>query len=393
MKLGSAAKSCFWVAMLVNAAGFNAPAIHAEVVIDAPIPITHRVQVQPIRVRKTTGAIANSFGTAAAETYIKGQINRIWSQAGIRIDWLPLAEYTNDFAYDGSPTNYTSTARPTNHLNTTVSAAGSPPKSASANVINLFFVQIVPGFNQTSANTSNGLAFVDSNGITVYNGSTLLTFTSGMDVVASVMAHEIGHNLGLDHSANGIQNLMSPGGSTGKLIPSQVTTVFTNNTGTDGFDFLQALSNYSQWAMAKNVVGGPTADDDSDGIKNVIEFMLQKNPKVSDLLPQPVVAANGLTWTIPKYAPAVSDGLVYRISTSTDLINWLASGSDSGRSTVLQNDANMLVVRLNSGGGRRFMRFETTIPAALVPAAAASMSSEKSGPPVISEPVDIRSIH
>lgn len=319
-------------------------------------PITHRVQVQPIRVRTTGGAIATTFGDATQSAYILLQINRIWAQVGVRIDWLPFVDYTNNFAYQGSGSG----ARPQGDLSTIINSAGAPPKSANAIVLNMFFVEIVPGFPQTSDNTSNGLASLDRNGIAIHIGSNLLAFEGGRDVIAKVTAHEIGHNLGLDHYDVTSNNLMNTsGGSAEYLIASQKTTIFTDNNGVDGFDFLQpvaAATNYTQWASTNSVDLGPEGDDDADGIKNVIEFMLGLNPNASSTLPVPVRGANGLTWTLTKNAQAVADGLVYQVQSSTDLMNWANAGAAGSGSTVVTNTAGSLVVRLNSGAARRFMR-------------------------------------
>lgn len=351
----------------------------AQVVVSSPIAVTHRVQIQPVRVKKTDGTTATTFGTAAQETYIKEQINRVWAQVGVEITWLPFTEYTNNFAYDGSPASYTSTVRPTSHLGQIVDAAGVPPKSGNAIVLNLFFVEIVPGFAQVSDNTANGLAFVDSNGITMHVGANLPGFQGGRDVIASVAAHEIGHNLGLIHTANGTDNLMSPGGAEERLTSAQKTTVFTNNSGVDSYEFLQqaaSSSRYQQWAATNGLTGGAEDDQDKDGIVNVIEFMLGLNPKVSSKLPVPVVAANGLTWTLPKNADALADGLVYQVE-SGGPTTWLPAGTTGSGSTVVQNNSTALVVRLNSGGTRRFMRMDVDVPAAVAPAAAAFFAPEE----------------
>lgn len=352
-------------------------AAKADVVVNSPISLTHRVQIQPIRVHKTTGQAAATFGTTSAETYIKNQINRIWAQAGVRIDWLPINEYTSNSAYDGSPADYSTTARPQSQLSTMVSAAGMPPKSSNGIVINLFFVGIVPGFPQTTDNTANGLAFVDSNGVNAWVGPNLLTFTSGMDVIASVLAHEIGHNLGLNHAADGGDNLMSPGGTSSRLTPAQRTTVFTNSGGVDGFDFLQPLpmpSQYSQWAAAQSVTGSPADDDDRDGIPNVVEFMLNLNPRSFSTLPAPVAGPSGLIWTLAKQPAALTDGLVYQVKTSSNLASWLNAGVAGSGSTVIQNTTSTLVVRLDPGLPGRFMRLEVSIPVELAAGAAVASS-------------------
>lgn len=329
----------------------------AEVTVHPAAPITHFVQIQPIRVKKSDGTTATTFGDTATTTYIQQQINAIWAQLGVRIDWLPFVDYVSDFAYQGSG-DYEQQPRPEGDLAIIVDGAPTPPKSANPLVVNMFFVEIVPKYPHEGENTSNGLAFIDSNGIAIHVGSELLTFEAGLDTIAAVSAHEIGHNLGLDHYFASTDNLMNEsGGSAEFLTPGQQTTIFTDKNGVDGFDLLQIVppSNYSQWASANLLQGGPESDDDSDGIKNVIEFMLSLNPKTPSTLPVPVPGQAGLTWTLAKNPAATADGLIYQVQTSTNLLSWLQAGADSS-STIITNDPSTLSVRLNSGNGRRFMR-------------------------------------
>ena len=150
---------------------------------------------------------------------------------GVDVEFLATTTYVDSFAYNGFPTDYSTNTRPTSHLNDIVTATGSPSQSTIPAIINMFFVDIVPGFSFTSENTANGLAFVGANGVTQFVGDNLLTFETGREVVASVVSHEIGHNLGLFHIAEA-ENLMQEGGSPDpgeRLNAAQIATAQGSN--------------------------------------------------------------------------------------------------------------------------------------------------------------------
>lgn len=188
--------------------------------------ITRTVTIQPIVLSNNDGSnTATFFGSQNTQTRIEGFIDDIWKQAGIDIDFLNTKSWNNTFANNGD-----NNPRPGSDLNKIVNNANTAGISnINSDIINMFFVNTPAGFGTLNSNSAAGLAFVDGNGITQFVGSNLLNFTGGQSTIASVVAHEIGHNLGLFHTENRIDNLMSPGGNGDALTTAQIDTVLNSH--------------------------------------------------------------------------------------------------------------------------------------------------------------------
>ena len=81
------------------------------------------------------------------------------------------------------------------------------------------------GNGDTGEDVANGLAFIGESGVTIHIGDNLVGFEAGREVVARVTAHELAHNLGLDHVTSA-GNLMKSGANAGeRLTQAQINAI------------------------------------------------------------------------------------------------------------------------------------------------------------------------
>ena len=112
------------------------------------------------------------FGDPTREAAIKAAIDTVWAQAGIDVNFLPnVVRYNNTFAYQGLGVG----VRPITDLNLMMTNASGQGGilNPSPSVINMFFVNVVPGFDAKPSNWANGVGNIGLNGIAVFVGSSV----------------------------------------------------------------------------------------------------------------------------------------------------------------------------------------------------------------------------
>jgi hypothetical protein len=223
--------------LLGTAASFSPSSARADLTSCAPGLVCYYVAIQPIDVCSSNGTGCAPFNTSSkignpgaatsttpigfVDTASKKDITRaVWNQLGVDIAWSPMRQYNNTtyqtlHIVQCNTTNLPcATTTPTGLTSTDFLAlsqqngisqgtAGYPnpnppnaPVSSQRTVVNMFFVNtLVPPPGTSGA--LYGFSWINNNGIAI--GSSAFFPPFPLTPRFDTLAHELGHNLGLDH--------------------------------------------------------------------------------------------------------------------------------------------------------------------------------------------------
>ena len=205
---------------LIGCAGLTLISLAANPAL--AIGIDRTITIQPIDVCDNSGNGCANAGDATLNA-LEAATQAIWAQAGIGITFLKTETYDNS-AYQSVTADLT-TASPSDPARSLMRDPGHG-QSSDPQVLNLYFVNQLTDAHDPGA-LLRGFSFTNGNGMIL-----------GPAPVLDTMAHEIGHNLGLDHTTFGAgasTDLMTAGdtrlyptdisqiGAVDKLTPSQIT--------------------------------------------------------------------------------------------------------------------------------------------------------------------------
>ena len=174
------------------------------------------LEVQPIQVCDDSGFIC------AQVEFFEAITDKIWNQANIDVEFLPLNQLNDstylttdedeflDLSFSGNPGDF----------------GRHPDSTETSGPINLWFVDVI---ETTTGLIQYGNAWIGLNGILISDD--ILDFNNGLGRV-DVIAHELGHNLGLRHSTFGAgpaENLMSSG--LDRTIPESIDDIYPDGEG------------------------------------------------------------------------------------------------------------------------------------------------------------------
>jgi hypothetical protein len=113
-----------------------------------------------------------------------------------------------------------------------------------------------------------------------------------------------------------------------------------------------------------NTVSGPAADPDRDGLNNLIEYALARNPRQADAPTATTAGLSGSYLTLTYDRRLDTSDLTYTVQASDDLVAWTTPSTlEQISATPLSSTLERVTVRNTSATGPRlFLRLQVTAP-------------------------------
>lgn len=172
--------------------------------------IDRMLTIQVYRFCDDAGANCASLGPSG-NNYFAAETNKIWAQAGISVGF--------NFVSNINSTAFSSIndAVPGDGFVDLVTSYGSMGPSSS--VVDMFLVRTVAG--------AYGQGWLGAGGLVIAM-DTVMAFNGGLGRIDTI-AHELGHNLGLDHTTPGNNYLMTSGAT--RTVPTTIANITPDGLG------------------------------------------------------------------------------------------------------------------------------------------------------------------
>ena len=172
--------------------------------------IDRMLTVQVYRLCDNAGSNCASLGPSG-NNYFAAETNKIWAHAVISVD-INFVSTVNSTAL-----SFINDAVPGDGFADLSSAYGTMGPSTSS--IDMFLVRTVAG--------AYGEAWLGAGGLVIAM-DTVMAFNGGLGRLDTI-AHELGHNLGLDHTTPGNNYLMTGGGT--RTVPTTIANITPDGLG------------------------------------------------------------------------------------------------------------------------------------------------------------------
>ncbi len=202
-------------------------------------------------------------------------------------------------------------------------------------------------------NASAVIATDDTSGFYVDD----ITVTNATQLVGTTITTLPAGSTGFTLNATTAGAALTVGNSYLMRVRPQVGTRWFGDGPTKTVTVTAASSGYAAWAAAQSpaVTGGPSADQDGDGLRNGIEYAFGLDPlraTAGTALPAPTLS--GSTYNVTFTQPGGISGVTYGAQWSTDLVTWTTL-TDTGSGATHTFSVN------TTGLARCFFRHSITV--------------------------------
>jgi autotransporter-associated beta strand protein len=281
----------------------------------------------------------------------------LWDGQPVRIDALTGSGTVDKVHGGNSPTSLTiGVANGSGIFSGTIKNAGGQ----------LALTKVGSGTQTLSGvNTYTGNTTINGGTLRLGNGSTSTNLADAANVIVASAAM-----LHLDYSGTDVIGSLYVDGLPMPIGVYSSTSGFITGSGTLTVTSGPAFANYAVWSGRgiHNLTGSPAADDDADGIANLLEYALGGNPRAasSNLHPTASTSSINLVFTFRRSSASTAD-TIQVFQHGSDLSGWtdvpiISGGMVAIQPNTPQSGTDTVTITLPKGTAtRRFGRLAVSL--------------------------------